>query len=58
MVNRKTNPVAPATRESAAARAHAGTHGVAVVGVRMLSTWGSDGPCDRQIGLERGDPAP
>jgi len=31
MVNRKTNPVAPATRESAAARAHAGTHGVAVV---------------------------
>jgi len=58
MVNRKTNPVVPAKRESAAARAHAGSNGVVVVRVGLLSTWGFDGPCDRQIGLERGDPAP
>lgn len=47
-MHRKTNPVATVLR------ARADVH----VGVLMGSTWGFDGPCDRQIGLERGDPAP
>jgi hypothetical protein len=55
-MHRKTNPVAAVLRERAGV--HVGTTGVTAASVRMGSTWGFDGPCDRQIDLERGDPAP